>query len=283
MIDATVRFVGANGRSVTLQNTASQLMREPGGSGWGMVNVVNSWFEGAADGARLRGTRRVQRDLTVPVSAFGANRDDVETQLRQLTNVIHEPFQVFMEYNDGRAYWITAVYDSGASGAYTPDPEHWAQMPLVFKCPDPYWTSVAFQSFSVKPASGAPFLPELANLHVTSSVAQGQITINNVGDIASRPTWTIKGPGGNLSIAYNGVGLVLNKALTAADVVTIKWEDYGWKIEDGAGVNLYPLLGPAPFFPEFPPGTSVIDVTMTDADANTTIQVIYPERREVMY
>ena len=84
MIDTTIRLVGANGTTVTLLDTAEELMRRPGGSGWGMAPVANSWFEGAGDGARLRGTRRLQRELVIPITAFGTDRAGVEVQLRKL-------------------------------------------------------------------------------------------------------------------------------------------------------------------------------------------------------
>ncbi|QOP64252.1 minor tail protein [Microbacterium phage Quenya] len=284
MIDATIRLVGANGTSVTLLDTPDELMRAPGGSGWGMAPVVNSWFEGAGDGARLRGTRRVQRELVIPIHAFGMSRGEVEVQLRRLAGAIREPFKVFWDYADGRSYYIDAVYEAGAQGQYGPAPERKAELPIVLKCPDPYWTSVQFQTFTVKPALGDPLLPELAELHVSSSVAQGQVTVHNIGDVASRPTWTITGPGSGLSLTLGGRGLVLpDYVMTAGTVVTVKFEDGGWTIKDQAGNNLYTELGPAPWFLEFPPGTSVVDVSMADATTATSIQAIYPERREVMY
>lgn len=284
MIDATIRLVGANGQSVTLLDTPEQLMRMPGGAGWGMVPVANSWFEGAGDGARLRGTRRLQRELVIPISAFGASRAEVEVLLRQIAGTIREPFKVYMDYADGRSYWIEAVYEAGASGQYGANPERRADLPIVLKCPDPYWTSVQFQTLTVKPALGNPFLPELAELQVGSSVAQGQVTVNNVGDVSSRPTWTITGPGTALSMTIGGRGLVLpTYTLTAGTIVTVKYEDGGWTIKNQLGANLYTQLGPAPWFLEFPPGTSVVDISMTDATSATKIEAIYPERREVMY
>jgi hypothetical protein len=284
MIDASIRLVGANGQSVTLLDTASQLMRRPGGSGWGMAPVVNSWFEGAGDGARLRGTRRVQRELVIPVSAFGADRAEVEKLIRQLAGTIRDPFTVFMDYDDGRSYYIGAVYEAGASGQYGNNPQRQADLPIVLKCPDPYWTSVQFQTLTVKPALGDPLLPELAELHVSSSVAQGQVVVENVGDVSSRPTWTITGPGSGLSITMDGRGLVLpSYTIPLGMTVTIAYVDGGWTIKNHLGVNLYKQLGPAPWFLEFPPGISTVDIAMANATPATSIQAIYPERREVMY
>lgn len=284
MIDTTIRLVGANGTTVTLLDSAEELMRRPGGSGWGMAPVANSWFEGAGDGARLRGTRRLQRELVIPISAFGTDRAGVEVQLRKLAGAIRNPFQVFMDYADGRAFYIDAVYEAGAQGQYGNNPTRQNDMPIVLTCPDPYWTSVQFQTFTVKPNLGDPFLPELAELHVGSSIAQGAVTITNTGDVASRPTWTITGPGTGLSITIGGRGLILpTYTLTAGTIVTIKYANGGWTIKDQLGSNLYTQLGTAPWFLEFPPGVSIVDVALSGATAATTVQAVYPERREVVY
>jgi hypothetical protein len=284
--DSTVRLVGKNGQTVTLLDTAEQLMREPGGSGWGLAPVANSWFEGAGDGARLRGTRRLQRELDIPVSAFGGSRADVEAQLRRLVQSVRDPLTIFVDYADGRSYSIAAVYDSGGSGQYGASPERRAQMPLVFKCPDPFWTSVQFQTLEVRPASSGPFLAPLVALPVSSSVAQGLVAVTNVGDVPSRPTWTVHGPGSGLKLlsgSATGPGLVLTKTFTNTDVVTVQYVDGGWTIKDQAGANLYASLGPSPLFPEFPPGVSQVYVEFSGATAETFIRATYPERREVVY
>lgn len=283
MLDTTVRLTG-NGYTVTLTDTAKDLHRKTGGGGWGMVPVVNSWFEGAGDGARHRGVRRTQRELKIPIDAFGANRAAVEQNIRNLVRVVRGDFQVHVDRLDGSSYWIAATYDSGLEGVYTVAPEQWADATIILKCPDPYWTSDASQSFVIAPApADAPFLPELAGMHVASAAAFGEVGVTNTGDVESRPTWTINGPGTSLELSIGGEGLVLNKTLTSADVVTIQYAEGGWTITDQTGENLYPYLTGAPVFPVIPAGGSVVSASMADSGIETYIQCVYPERREVMY
>src|SRR5690606_10133985 len=209
---------------------------------------------------------------------------EVEDNLRQLVRVIRGPFQVHVDYLDGRSYWIDATYDSGLEGVYTAAPERWNTMTINLKCPDPYWTSDAQQAFVIAPSpADAPFLPELAGLHVASAAAFGEVVAQNVGDVDSRPTVTAHGPGTGLTIAVNGEGLVLNKTLGINDVVTIDFVDGGWTIVDQTGANLYPYLDPAPLFPVLPPGGSVVTASMGDTGVQSYIQFVYPERREVVY
>jgi len=283
MIDSKVRLTG-NGYTVTLKDSADGLHRQPGGGGWGMAPVVNSWFEGAGDGEQLRGVRRTRRELQIPISAFGADRAEVEDNIRSLVRVIRGPFQVHVDYSNGESFWIEATYDSGLEGVYTVAPEHWNEATIILKCPDPYWTSDASQAFVIAPTpADAPFIPLLAGLHVASAAAFGTVGVSNVGDVESRPTWIIHGPGAALHIAVNGVGLVLNKTFLSTDIVTIKYEGGGWTIKDQAGVNQYPYLDPAPVFPVLPPGGSIVTASMTSTGTETYIQCVYPERREVVY
>lgn len=282
MIDATVRMFG-NGHTVQLTNTFSELMRQPRGGGWGMAPVINTWFEGAGDGARLRGTRRTQRTLSIPVKAIGSTRQEVEDQVRRLVAAIRDPFRVYVDFADGRSYYVDAAYDAGAEGSYGPNPNVMTDLPLSLKA-DPYWTSQQFQSFLIAPgASSDPFLPELAGLHVGSSAAFGEVTILNVGDVPSKPTWTIHGPGTNPSVVFGQMGFTLERELTETDIITVAFEDGLWRVTDQNGDNVYADLAPAPWFPEFPPGASIVQVSMADVTSASYIRGIYPEMREVVY
>lgn len=285
MIDSTVRLVGG-GYTVTLTDSAEELHRQPGGSGWGMAPVVNSWFEGAGDGDQHRGTRRTRRQLVIPVGAFGGTPRQVESAIRKLVRIIREPFRVYVDFEGGQTFWIDAVYESGVEGLYTAAPAQWNNMQVTLSCPDPYWTSDAAQSFIIAPVpADAPFLPKFAGLNVASSAAFGEVPVVNVGDVPSRPTLTVHGPGSNLTFKVNGEGFVLQKVLEATDVVTVEYRDGGWVIEDQTGANLYGYLQtePVPLFPELPRGNSLVEATMTDTGVQSYILGIYPERREVVY
>jgi hypothetical protein len=287
MIDTTVRLVGG-GYSVTLTDSAEELHRQPGGSGWGMAPVINSWFEGAGDGALLRGTRRAVRELVIPIAAFGGTPRQVEASIRSMVRIIRKPFRVYIDVHaTGQSFWIDAVYNSGLEGVYSMTPDQWNDAQIVLHCPDPYWTSEVSQSFVIAPKpADAPFLPELAGLHVASSAAFGEITVSNVGDVESKPTITIHGPGTNPTFLVNGQGFLLQKVLGPTQLVRVEFRNGGWVIEDvDSGNNLYGQLAqdPPPIFPELPPGVSVVTATMTDTGTQSYIRAIYPERREVVY
>lgn len=285
MFDSKVRLSGG-GYTITLTNTAEELHRAPNGSGWGMAPVANFWFEGAGDGDHHRGTRRMRRELTIPIQAFGNTPRQVEANIRNLVRIVRNPFKVYIDINSGPTFWIDAVYVSGIEGAYTVAPEQWADLPVVLHCPDPYWTSSQSQSFTVAPIEAAtPFLEDFSAMHVASSAAFGEVLVSNIGDVESPPTWTIHGPGTNPTILVNGDGFILNKVLTSSDIVTVTYVNGGWTIVDQTDANLYGDLDtdPPPIFPLLPPGNSNVTASMTGTGVESYINCIYPERREVVY
>lgn len=285
MSDSTIRLTG-QGNTVVLTDSPEQLHRRPGGSGWGMAPVTNSWFEGAGDGDQYRSTRRTRRELVIPVDVLGNNRQEVEDNLRRLVQIVRQPFLVHVDRDSGESFYIPAVYESGLEGVYSVAPEQWNQVNIVLKCGDPYWTSEAVQEFVVAPVPAPfPFVQRLAALPVASSAAFGQVTITNSGDVESRPTWFAKGPGTALTLNIGGDGFVLNRTLTASNLITVKHNGIGWTITDEVGANQYPLLAasPSPVFPVIPPGTSVATVSLAGTDATSYIRATYPERREVVY
>lgn len=279
-----IRLVGPGG-TIHLTDKAADYLRTQGGSGWGMAPVANSFFVGAGDGAVYRSTRRTQRIYTLPVIVFGSGRQKIEDRIRALTRVAREPFRIYADYPDGRSYWIEAIYDSGAAGDYNDSPEQYAELPFVFTCPDPYWTSVVMQSFTIESGvADQPLLPEFAELWIGPSAAIGSVQVSNVGDVPTNPSWRLTGPiGAGAAISINGQGFTFKPAIRGDEVITIQRVNNGWTISDQDGVNRYADLGPAPVFAALPAGTSTVNVTATEVTPASSVVCVFPERREVVY
>lgn len=284
MTTVTLRLVGDAGE-IKLTNNAVDYLRAAGGGGWGMASVANSFFEGAGDGTVYRSTRRTSRMYDLPIQVFGEGRQAIEDKIRALTRVARDPLRIYADYSDGRSYWIEAVYDSGASGSYSANPEEYAELPFTFNCPDPYWTSVDVQTFKIESGiANYPLIPEIAEVWLGASTAIGKVEINNVGDVPSYPTWRITGPmASGLKIDIDGQGFTLTTALIAAEVITIARFKNGWLVTDQTGSNRYSSLGAAPVFAALPAGKSTVNVVATDTTSASSVVGIFPERREVVY
>lgn len=283
MVTTTVRLVAPGRGTIRLRDDAIDYLRMTGGSGWGLAPVVNHFFEGAGDGAQLRGQRRATRTLTIPTAVMGEGRQDIENKLRAWARVIREPFRIYIDYSDGKQFWIPAVYDTGASGAYTPDPDAWAEMPVAFKCEDPLWTSTQLQQFVVQQGSPSPgMLPWLSMLMVSPGGAFGQGQLNNPGDVESPAQWIVTGPASGVEIDIDGGGFTLG-AVSAGEEIRIRKQNRHWTVTDQTGANRYALTNMTAVFPFVPPGSSTITINVTGASADTRVVCLYPERREVIY
>lgn len=279
-----LRLVGDAGE-IKLKDTAVDYLRARGGSGWGLAPVANSFFEGAGDGAIYRSTRRTSRTYVLPVQVFGDGRQAIEDKIRALTRVARDPLRIYADYPDGRSYWIEAVYDSGVSGEYSDNPEEFADLPFVFTCPDPYWTSVQTQSFKIESGiADNPLLPEIAELWIGPSAAIGSVEVRNTGDVPSYPKWIITGPAdAGVSVKINGQGFFFTVPLLESEVITVERVDGGWIVTDQTGANRYASLGPAPVFGSLPAGKSTVDVVATNVTPASSVVAVFPERREVVY
>lgn len=279
-----IRLIAPGIGEIRLRDDARDYLRTQGGAGWGLAPVAHQWFEGAGDGAVLRSQRRAQRAYTLPTVLFGGDRQQVEDRLRAWARVVRDPFRIQVDYPDGRGYWISAAYDSGASGVYSDSPERYADLSSVtFICGDPYWTSTQMQSFAVRQGTPSPgLLPWLSMLMVSQSAAFGEVPVTNVGDVHSAPRWTVRGPG-HLTVSVDGRGFSTKVPLSVDDVLTIRKERFGWTVKDQSGANRYGSITPGAIFPEFPPGESTVVVVMTGTTMASSVVASFAERREIVY
>ncbi|BAU32452.1 hypothetical protein [Microcella alkaliphila] len=283
MVNASVRLVAPSRGTIVLRYDALNYLRMPGASGWGLAPVVNQFFEGAGDGAQLRGQRRTIRSLRLPMGVFGSSPQQIENRLRAWARVVREPFRIVVDYPNGDQFSIPAVYDSGGSGAYTDSPTDWAEMPVTFKCEDPFWTSTALREFVVEQAPPSPgLLPWLSLMTVSPSGAFGQGELTNPGDVESPAQWIITGPAESVSIDIAGIGFTLG-AIAAGEVIRIRKENRHWSVVDQNGTNRYGLTNTTAVFPYVPAGTSSITIDVVGATSETKVVCLYPERREIVY
>lgn len=269
--------------TIELRNDAADFLRAANGSGWGLAPVAHQWFRGAGDGARHRGTRRVERTYVLPVACFGKTPAEVESKLRRLARVIRDPFVIQATYPGGEVFTIPAVYESGGEGAYGADgtPVH-ARLPLVFKCGDPFWTSQQLQTVSWYNTSQVSFLDTLT---LSGASLSGVREVVNYGDVDAKPSWVIQGPFDTLSVSVGGIGFEFDTPFLSTGTLYIQWKDDGWVVEDETGANRYDgfVVGSVPRFPSFPQGVSQVEVTVTGIGIDTRVSAYWPERREVVY
>ena len=275
---------GTNGDEIALDDN-SEFILQTGLRGLGLPTTDVRIVQSASDGGTWRGTRRGIRELDVPIAIIGVSPTDVELKLRRLANALNDRYAepvLRADYETGDSWSIPVHYTGGAETSFGDEAgQYFCIWPMTWQAPDPYWTSNESIGFSVRSGSGLTFLPDLQKLNVAPSQALGSIGVENTGDVASFPTWTIKGPCSSVSITLDGVGFTYDETLTSGQTIVINSKNA--TVISNTGANKYAFLGNAPKLFTIPPGSSTISITATGADTNTVISGYFNPRREVIF
>lgn len=281
MVDITISLTGVNGDTITFGN--DEFILTSGVRGFGIPQTALRIDSSAGEGGVFRYSKRDVRELDLPIMVTGSDRDDVDSKLRRLANLLRGKTALIASYSDGTQYELDVYYAGGAETQYGEDAgATFCKWVLTVKAPQPYWVSVQPQSFWVSGAPGTVgLLPQLSRLQLSSSQALGTITVQNNGDVDAPPIWVINGPATNVAITLNGVGFQYTAALAIGDTITID-TDSG-TVVDQTGANKYANLSAAPKLFAIPSGISNISITATGSGSSTKISGFFQPRREVIH
>ena len=284
MVDVNYSIKGGNGDTIVFDNETYVL--NPGMLGFGIPPTQVRIAESATDGGLWRNTKRGVRDIDLPITIFGADRAEVEENLRRLAKLTQDRLGATIlnaVYTDATTLTMAVHYTGGAESQWgESEGQTWCQWVMSFQAPDPFWESTTVESFSVTSGNtGRGLLPQLTKLRVTSSQAIGTVEIDNTGDVAAFPIWSIRGPVTNLVISNGTQSFGLSVPVLLGETITINTE-LGTVVDD-TGANRYSDLLPAPKLFAILPGESSISVNGIEADTNTVITCSYSLRYEVVH
>lgn len=278
------KLTGANGDEITFDNSTYVL--NPTLTGFGIPPTSVRIDESSREGGTYRYTRRLVRNIDMPVTVLGTSATDVETKLRRLGKLTQDtlgPTTLTALRDDGNLT-MELHYVGGAELEYGGETGGltWASLILSFQAPNPYWQSADTESFQVTVGNtGRGLLPQLTKLQVSSSQAIGLINVTNTSDVPVFPTFTITGPVAGLAVTLNGEGWAFTQTVATGEQYTINHGDA--TVTDTAGANRYDIFDTAPKFFSFPPGTSSVLVVGTSATPDTVIECQYNLAFEVVH
>jgi len=277
-------ITGANGDTITFDN--DNFVLEPGISGFGIPPTSVRIDDSVRDGGLWRYTRRLPRNIDLPIIVLGTDSADVETKLRRLARLTQDtlgPTTLTAIKGSGNLT-LEMHYVGGAELTYGGDAGGpiWARAMYSFQAPQPYWQSSTVESFTITTGeTGRGLLPELTKLKVSSSDALGIIAVNNTADVPMFPTFQVVGPVDDLQVSLNGEGWSFNTLIDEGDIVTVDHENA--TVTGIGGVNRYNILNSSPKLFALPPGNSSILVSGISANLNTAITCNYQLRYEVVH
>lgn len=280
----TYSITGANGDTITFDN--EDFVLEPGLTGFGIPPTSVRIDDSVRGGGLWRYTKRLPRNIDLPIIVLGSDEEDVEDKLRRLARLTQDTLgpTTLTAIRSGGNLSLQMHYVGGAELTYGGDAGGpiWARAIYSFQAPQPYWESATIESFTVTTGeTGRGLLPELTKLKVSSSDALGIILVNNTADVPVFPEFEVIGPVENLQVSLNGEGWSFNTTISEGDIVVVDHE--AATVTGIGGVNRYSILNASPKFFSLPPGTSSVLVSGTGANLNTAITCNYQLRYEVVH
>ena len=287
MVNVTLSLVGANDDEIVFTNESNFVLTS-GLTGIGIPNTVVRIDESASDGGAWRFSKRGIRELDIPVAIFGADRDELELNLRRLSNLLRDVeggTTLKASYDSGEVWELTdGHYVAGAETVRGDEAGlYWCRWALSMQFANPFWVRQQAEQISLSAGvTGRSLIPDLAELAVSSAQAIGELTIENEGDVNAYPVWHFEGPMDSVTVtAADGRQFVYAEPIELGETVMVDTQA-GTVVLEGVG-NVYQNLGASPKLFPFPPGQSVVDVVAPNTDANTKITVFYQPRKEIVH
>ena len=284
MVNVTYSLEGSNGDVVTFDDATYVL--KTGITGFGIPPTSVRIEESAGDGGVWRHTKRLARDVDLPITVFGSDRDDVQTKLRRLGKILQDGQgapKLRATYADTSSVFLELHYTGGGETVYDNNSSGltWATWGISLRAPNPFWQSAINETFSIGSGNtGRGLLPQLSKLRVSSSTTIGVVTAVNAGDVATYPTWEIIGPVSSLVIASGGLSFGFASVI-AGEIITVDTE--AGTVTNVDGQNLYGRLDPAPKLFSLPPGSTGVTVSGTDTTEEFNVELTYSPRYEVIH
>lgn len=288
MVNVSISLIGSNGDTIQLTNEFSDYVLTTGVLGFGIPPTQVRISESASAGGVWRNTKRGVRDIDLPIVVTGTDRQDLETKLRRLSNLLQDfngPTKIRASYSDGTAFELNAHYVGGGDVEYGEESNlKMAKWVISMQAPNPYWESVNPVNYTLQMIGGRGLLKgstSLSQLKLSGQYGFGDVTLVNPGDVVAYPTWTITGPADSVSISQNGVGFTYAGAIAAGEQVVI--DTFTGTVVDQDGVNRYGNLAAAPKLFPINPGTQTVSIAAPGSIDTTVIAGNFKPRREVIH
>ncbi len=237
-------------------------------------------------GSVVRNIRHESRRVVVPVIIEGTDPADLRSNIRDL-NFALDPNRgkgTLKVTGPGGTQRITYAYlEDGMGLDESLDStvgRTWQRASLQFFCEEPYWLDASPTSSTIEynttTATFFPFFP----LRLLSSSVFGSTTIDNDGDVATWPRWTITGPGTAIYLKNltTGKTLALDVTLAANESVVIDTTPGVRTITKNDGSSLFANQEADSILWPLARGSNSVQLEMSSADVGSSIAFTYERR-----
>lgn len=246
------------------------------------VDLIKDRIPGQA-GARLREVQVGEREVTLPVTVFGAGEEGLRDRVRQLLREFDPtrgPGILRCTAVDGTMRELECTYKDGLRGREFAGETgvRWQRMVLVLEAHAPFWQDTNPTDLTYRAASSGPFLSaQFLPVKLTSDTLLGTQVLTNDGDRDAFPVFTVRGPATRFTLANDTTGqsLTYEAALADGDVLTIDTRPFRKTVRLANGTNRYDQLAIGGALWSLPPGPSSIRLDLTGSTAASFVTVSF--------
>ncbi len=276
MIITTFKLIGANADEIVLQTEdTTDYLLERSVSGLALPPINVNITEGAGDGGKYQSSRRLPRELDLPIWVLGTSRNDVETKLRRLGKLVSDrkgatKIQAIIEDTEAETtetFTLEGYYIGGFDIAYNDANKTSAYVPLTFKCPQPYWVNEVETSFIITDPFG--------------TTVSETVTLNNTGDVEAYPTFEISGSITTVELSNENGSLKYIGVIGSSETITI--DTFNATVVDQTGANKYENLDTAPKMFTLPVGESNFTLDAQTMSGGAEVIIKWKTRREIVF
>lgn len=236
-------------------------------------------------GEQVRFIRSKPGSITWPIYIWGETHLQYVQRLRQIKKAfamtLHRGLPgtlTVARTEDGSARSIQAYYSAGLEGD-AGEGHLFSHEAITLYCPDGYWQDTNSITETRSYIPGSDFLNPFPT--ISDSLALGETTINNPGDVHAWPYWTVTGPmtalvGTNVTTGYE---FVLTYGLSAGNQLTIATDRPA--VRGPAGENLASNLDwPSAYLWSLQPGDNDVIFNLSGGATGSQIQLSFRPRYE---
>jgi hypothetical protein len=256
----------------------------PGPGGWNATTYEIVTDPLPRGGEQVRFIRAKPGSITWPIYIWGETHLEYVQRLRQIkkafTMTLHRglPGTLTVARPDGSARTIKAYYSAGLEGQGG-EGHLFSHEAITLYCPDGYWQDTSSITETRSYIPGSDFLSPFPT--ISNSLALGETTITNPGDVQAWPYWTVTGPmsaltGTNVTMGYE---FTLTYGLNAGEQVTITTDRP--QVRGPAGQNLVSNLDwPTAYLWGLQPGDNDVIFNLSGSAVGSQIQLSFKPRYE---
>lgn len=258
----------------------------PGPSGWDATTYEIVTDPLPRGGESVRFIRAKPGRLLWPLYVFGDSHQHYKERRREIkkafTMTAHRrlpgTLRVARAGALDEAREIDAYYEGGLEGEGGQG-HTWSKDAVTLFCPDGYWRDITPVTTVHSYIPGTDFFDPFPM--VSDSLALGETSLNNPGDVEAWPSWVITGPASAVTATNvtSGYEFTLTYGIAAGEQVTI--DTFQPAVRGPAGQNLsYALSWPSAYLWSLVPGDNAVIFNVSGGADGTSVQLTFHPRFE---